>query len=226
MITLDIDFFYSIQSVHFNDDNADESLEWLVESPHFVQTCTFHSKKWENIVRTVDMKYDGFKIRTKKVWKELVKPALFLAIRTIDPDEFDSMFEHDMCEIPISRSDSLLYTYLINAVSTEIQRDLFDGNTFYEYITHETEWPADPEEPEEPYDDAFYYDGPGVEDEALDTVVLEQVRDMVSDMEWEIITAEHGDGPALAEKYETTVNNIWVIKFRTLKKLQEIFCKE
>ena len=213
------------QAIRNRDGDIGGMLDTLANSMNFCRMALFVPAEWERLYRVLEARKDNDRV-SKKNWPDLAMPAIFLSVCEMPTKEWNTALKADLSAQPENRWDSQLYVYIRNKVRDEIQRDLFDGSTFFEFVTHEEEWPADPDEPEEPWDDAFYYEGPDVEEVVFDTIILDEIREMVSDMEWEIITAEHGDGPMLAEKYGTSVNNIWIIKFRTLKYLQGIFCKE
>ena len=223
---LDEWFFSLVRHVRNNDEHMEKALYELVDSVHFTQQSIFHSNHWTKLVAIVDDKLPDMKLYSKETWYELATPALYMSIREMKESVFERLFDEDFRQLPIDREFSGLYRLLRNLVANEIQKDLLDGNTIYEYTHREVEWPESPEEDDDDPVCDMFPDKDSVEDTVLDGLVLDQVRDIVSDMEWEIITAEHGDGPMLAEKYGTTVNNIWIIKFRAVKNLQEIFCKE
>jgi len=213
------------QAIRNRDGNIGEMLDTLANSMNFCRMALFVPAEWERLYRVLEARKDDDRV-SKKNWPDLAMPAIFLSVCEMSNKRWNAALRADLENEPENRWDSLLYTYIRNRTRDEIQRDLFDGSTFFEFVTHEEEWPADPDEPEDPWEDAFYYDGPDVEEVALDTIVLDQVRDMVSDMEWEIIMAEHGDGPMLAEKYKTSESNIRNIRQRTLEKLHATFCDE
>jgi len=206
-------------------DGMEEALDTLVTSKNFDRMALFVTADWEQIYFVLEEKNDADRV-TKENWREMLAPAIFLAVREMPDDLWGEALLHDLETEPEYRMESHLYRYLRNRIREEIQRDLFDGSTFYEYTTHEEEWPADPDEPDEPWLDAFYYDGPSVEEEVETKLFLDKIKALVTEREWDIITADHGDGPMLAEKYETSESNIRNIRQRTLERLQEVFCDE
>jgi len=223
---LDIRFFELVRIIRNNSPGMEDALYELVDSVHFTQQSIFHSNHWAKLVMIVDNKMTGIRLNSKETWYELATPALYMSIREMKESTFEGLYDEDFRQLPIDREFSGLYRLLRNLVANEIQKDLLDGNTIYEYTHREVEWPESPDEDDDnPAYDVFP-DKDSIEDIAMDNLVLEQVRYMVSEMEWEIITAEHGDGPALAEKYDTTEGNIHQIKFRVINRLQEVFCNE
>ena len=105
-----------------------------------------------------------------------------------------------------------------------IERCILDGNTLHQETGRfEDEWPqVYDEEADEmvPYEPVADFD---TENIALDNVTAHQIMDELSEKDIEILTAEHGDGPALAEKYRMSVEAVWVKKHRLIKKMQEKF---
>ena len=211
--------------IRYNDGNIEEALDTLATSMNFCQLALFRPPKWEQLCMALEMRDEVDRVSVDN-WPMLVSSSLFLVLKEIPEDRWVELFRKDIDGEVTERGNSGLYSLVRNMLSREIQKDLFDGSTIFTYLTGDEEWPADPEDPEEPWEDAFYYEGPDVEEEALNKLLLDQIRDLVSDMEWEILTAEHGDGPALAKKYVISESYVRDIRQRTIKRLQNELCDE
>ena len=182
-IPVDERFLNSVKHVHDMDEYMEEALHELTSSIHFARPSIFFTTRWFKLVQLVDNKIANMRLRNNETWETLVMSALILSIAEMDDDEFDTLYCTDIEKAPMDREDSCLYRALRNLVANEIQKDLLDGNTVYEYTHREVEWPESPDEDDDgpPYD--MFADDESIEDTAFRNLILEQAKDMVSEME-------------------------------------------
>ena len=217
MNNLTAEFFEDIEKIQNHSEDMEEALERLVESELFSKRALFFDNSWNVLCGYAE--YRGRDVRKYDTdwYRELLSPALFLVVSEIPQAQWDNLREEDNnCTEYEYWHDCETYKYLCNAISTEIQRDLLDGLTLKQRRRLEKER-EDEGDPPEPDFDTLVDEELDVEEEALNNILLDQVRGMVNDEEWEIITASHGDGPELAEKYGVTESAIrsrrqWVIE--------------
>jgi len=217
MNTLTAEFFRDIEAIQNHSEDMEEALGRLVESLLFSRVALFYKDSWSKVCFQAARAGKEIYHNNPEQYNELLKPAIFLALCELPQEEWEELrAEDEYCTEYEHRYDSVTYSYLCNRVREEIEKDLLDGATLFRHVgKKEDEWPID--DFSELDQDAFTDEEVDVEDEAINNILLDKIRGMVNDEEWDIITAEHGDGPELAEKYGVTESAIrsrrqWVIE--------------
>lgn len=223
MNTFDNSLFEDIKTVRERDDDMEDALERLVESPHFGRTPTFYSQHWELLRPRAEARERGLYLDNRDTWKELLRPVLFLAICEVSDEEWIALWEADVENPPKVVTDSEVYYYIRNAIRNEIQKHLLDGKTLYQDELHgEQSWPTEDEDPFEP--DLDFFEAPrNIEEDAINSLVAAQIREVLTDDEYDILMAEYGDDPELAEQLGVSEGTIRMRRFHLRRRLQREF---
>ena len=223
MNTFDNSLFEDIKTVRERGEDMEEALERLTASIHFTRISIIHSMRWERLCEYVDQNQLNLLMSGKEYWAELIMPELFLAICEVPEAEWDAMWYADMNRQPEKREHSVVYLYLRNIVSGGLQRALLDGATTKQYDGRGDEsWPTENGDPTEPDLDAFE-DPNCLEDTALNKILAAQIRETLTDDEYDILMAGYGDDPELAERLGVSEGTIRMRRFHLRRRLQNEF---
>ena len=219
------EFFEDVYNIRVNNDMAEESLDRIAHSELFTQVSVFHGGRWATLCMIVENRRKDLAIRTESVWYDLVQPEMFLAIRGMDEATWDRLWNTIECD----RYDSGLYRYLINHLIRGIERDLLNGTTLaQELLREEQEWPDDDWE-DDTGDDLETYIPENMiapnntEEEAMNNLLLQEIRDYLNDEEWLILTANYGEDESLAETLDISVNALNTRRNRIRKRVLILF---
>jgi len=131
------EFFEDIKKVRENKEDAEEALERLISSQLFSNVAVFYGNGWAQMRYLAESRQEGLCLGTKDTWKELARPALFLAICEIKEDSWNNLLMKK--ERNSYKND--LYIYLVNTLRAEIERFLLNGTTLsQERYRDEDEW--------------------------------------------------------------------------------------
>lgn len=221
------EFFEDVYNIRVNNDKAVVSLESLIHSELFTQVSVFHGGRWATLCMLVESRRDDLTIRTKEAWYDLVRPEMFLAIREMDEATWDSHWNAIECD----RYDSTLYWYLINRLIRGIERDLLNGTTLdQELLRGEQEWPdedwADASGDElDTYIPENMIAPNNTEEEAMNNILLQEIKDYLDHDEWLILTGVYGDDPELAESLGISVAALHTRRNRIRKRVLILFAE-
>jgi len=223
MNTLTAEFFRDIEAIQNHSEDMEEALERLVESPVFSRIAVFFGDSWIELCYQASRMGKTIFSNNPNQYHALLRPAIFLVLCELSQEGWDRLrAEDDYCTEYDYCYDCETYVSLCNKIRREIEKDLLDGVTLRQHSGREEDaWPTEENDPSEPDQDAFIDEEVDVEDEALNNILLDKIRGMVNDEEWDIITAEHGDGPELAKRYGVSVEVIWKRRERLISYLRE-----
>jgi len=219
------EFFEDVYNIRVNNDKAVVSLESLIHSELFTQVSVFHGGRWATLCMLVESRRDDLTIRTKEAWYDLVRPEMFLAIREMDEVTWDRLWHTTECD----RYESDLYRYLINHLIRGIERDLLNGTTLdQELLREEQEWPDDDWEDAtgdelETYIPENMIAPNNTEEEAMNNMLLQEIRDYLDEDEWLILTGDYGEDECLAETLGVKVGTLRMRRNRIRKRVLILF---
>lgn len=214
-------FFEDIRIVREEVD-CDEALERLASGKELSRVTIFWGRSWDILCSRAYNRDTTTNLMSKEGWQGMVTPAIYIAIRELPDEEWAALWEYDMLTQPQHHEHSKLYKHIRNTARYEIETDLLDG------VTLDRDLRIDKRECDP---NVEYGDGKilplepiapnNIEEEALNNVFAHQIMAKLTEEDIEILTADHGDGPGLAEKYNMSEEAIRVRRHRLIKNLQE-----
>ena len=215
------EFFEDIHNIRVNNDKVEESLSRLAASKYFSNIAVFYGESWSTLRQIVENRQDGLCIGTKAAWIELAMPEIFLAIREMPEEIWAWGVLAALGETNSYKND--LYCHLINAIRAGIERHLLDGVTLSKEIgRNEDEWPELLDN-DETYIPGALISQDNTEEQAMDNMLLQEIRDYLDDEEWTILTADYGADDELAEALGINIAALHTRRSRVRKRVKILF---
>ena len=213
------EFFEDVKSIRDSDERLEEALYSLAESKYFSNVAVFYGDTWSRLRKIAESRQQGLHLGTKSAWVELAMPEIFLAIKEIPEDTWTSLMT--MKETNNYRNQ--LYVYLIKSVRAGVERSLLDGIRLHqEVLRDEDEWPELPDDDESYIPDEFI-SSDNTEEQAMDNILLQEIKDSLDEDEWLILTSDYGDDPRLAESLGIGVGALRMRRNRIRKRVLILF---
>ena len=189
------EFFEDVYNIRANNEMAEKSLERLVGSKYFSNVAVFYGETWSHVRRIAESRQSGLQLGTKDAWKDLARPELFLAIREIPEDAWLVLIASEEA----NNYRNPLYRHLVKTMRAGIERFLLDGVRLeQEIFRDEDEWPELSDD-DETYIPNALISKDNTEEQAMNNILLQEIRDYLDDEEWLILTADYGMNDELAK---------------------------
>lgn len=199
-------------------EGSKEALELLVQSTYFSHVALFFGEVWDTLrERSLAI------ISCDNDWYDLVRPALFLSIMEIPDIQWKHLWDDTQL-----RFANILYRYLMNATRREIETFLLDGLTLEQELFRDEaelpviEWDSDDDEFDNVVPESMISPD-NTEEQALNNILIQEIKDSLSDMEWIILTNDWGNDTLLAQELGLSGSN--AVKQRR-KRIREKIQKE